>query len=87
MVRAVPQHEADRRRIAGSGYRMRDIDVDQNRAMATKYGIRSIPTFVFLENGNEVSRFSGGTSARPPEAALLEPDLSVTGRFHRATRF
>ncbi len=44
------------------GYHMRDIDVDRNRAMAEKYGIRAVPTFVFLENGAEVSRFSGGTS-------------------------
>jgi len=44
------------------GYNMRDIDVDKNRALAQKYGIRGIPAFVFLENGKEVHRFSGGTS-------------------------
>jgi thioredoxin-like negative regulator of GroEL len=46
------------------GYRMRDIDVDKNRSLAQKYGIRGIPTFVFLENGKEVKRFSGGTSVQ-----------------------
>jgi thioredoxin-like negative regulator of GroEL len=45
------------------GYRMRDIDVDKNQTLAQKYGIRSVPTFVFVENGSEVNRFSGGTSA------------------------
>jgi thioredoxin 1 len=44
------------------GYHLRDVDVDSNRAMAQKYGIRGIPTFVFLQNGKEVHRFSGGTS-------------------------
>lgn len=44
------------------GYRMRDVNVDNNRALAQKYKIRGIPTFVFVENGAEVHRFSGGTS-------------------------
>lgn len=44
------------------GYRMRDVDVDRNRNLADKYGIRAVPTFVFLENGSEVNRFSGGTT-------------------------
>ena len=46
------------------GYHLRDVDVDRNRTLAQKYGIRGIPTFVFLENGKEVHRFSGGTSPK-----------------------
>lgn len=45
------------------GYHLRDVDVDKHRDLAQKYGIGAIPTFVFLENGAEVDRFSGGTSA------------------------
>ena len=45
------------------GYRLRDIDVDKNRSLVQKYGISGIPTFVFVKNGSEVHRFSGGTSA------------------------
>lgn len=45
------------------GYRLRDIDVDSHRELAQKYGISAVPTFVFVENGSEVDRFSGGTSA------------------------
>lgn len=45
------------------GYRLRDIDVDKNRSLAQKHGIHGIPTFVFVKNGSEVHRFSGGTSA------------------------
>jgi thioredoxin-like negative regulator of GroEL len=44
------------------GYRMRDVDIDKNRTLAQKYGIRAVPTFVFVEQGCEVRRFSGGTS-------------------------
>lgn len=45
------------------GYRLRDVDVDHNQTLAEKYGIRAVPTFVFVEGGSEVNRFSGGTSA------------------------
>ena len=45
------------------GYRMRDLNVDSHRDLAQKYGVSAVPTFVFLENGAEVNRFSGGTSA------------------------
>lgn len=44
------------------GYHLRDVDVDRHRDLAKKYNIRAVPTFVFLENGAEVSRFSGGTT-------------------------
>jgi thioredoxin-like negative regulator of GroEL len=49
--------------LRGQGYHLRDLDVDKNRSLAQQYGVRSIPTFVFVENGTEVNRFSGGTSA------------------------
>jgi thioredoxin 1 len=35
------------------------IDVDQNRDIVEKLGIRSVPTFIFYENGVEVDRKSG----------------------------
>jgi thioredoxin len=45
------------------GYRLRDVDVDRHRELAEKYSIRAVPTFVFLENGTEVNRFSGGVTS------------------------
>ncbi len=46
------------------------IDVDENREIAMKYRIRSIPTIVFVDSeGNEVSRFTG---YRNPEGFLKE---------------
>jgi thioredoxin 1 len=38
---------------------IKDIDIDENLDLATKYGIRGVPTLVMLENGNEVKRVSG----------------------------
>jgi thioredoxin 1 len=35
------------------------IDVDKNRDLAEKYGIRSIPTFILFENGEEKERKVG----------------------------
>ncbi len=35
------------------------IDVDQNRDLVEKLGIRSVPTFIFYENGKEVDRKTG----------------------------
>ena len=49
--------------MRSQGYHLRDVDVDRNRALAQQYGIRAVPTFVFLEKGREVDRFSGGTSS------------------------
>jgi thioredoxin 1 len=35
------------------------LNVDNNPAIATKYGIRSIPTILFLKNGEVVDRSVG----------------------------
>ena len=35
------------------------IDVDDHKDVATKYGIRSIPTIVIEKDGKEVERFLG----------------------------
>jgi thioredoxin 1 len=35
------------------------VDVDEQFELASKYGIRSVPTVVIEKNGNEVQRFSG----------------------------
>ena len=36
------------------------VDVDENRELASKYSIHSLPTVIFIDgDGNEVSRFIG----------------------------
>ena len=36
-----------------------NIDIDKDRETPGKYGIRSVPTMVFLKDGKEVHRQSG----------------------------
>ena len=54
--------------IAGEGYSVEFIDIDQEQNKATKYGVRSVPTVVIEENGIEVDRFVGSI----PKQMVLE---------------
>jgi len=45
--------------IAGDGYSIEFIDVDNEQNKAEKYGVRSVPTVVIEDNGIEVDRFIG----------------------------
>lgn len=38
---------------------IREVDIDEELDLAAKFGIRSVPTMVMLENGTEVKRVSG----------------------------
>jgi len=44
------------------------LNVDVEQALAAKYGIRGIPTFISFKDGREVSRQSGAI----PKAAMLK---------------
>jgi thioredoxin 1 len=44
------------------------VDVDENRDLVKEYGIRSIPTTIFIKGGTEVERVTGMQSTD----ALLE---------------
>ena len=35
------------------------VNIDENQALAEKYGVMSIPTFVIIKNGNETGRTIG----------------------------
>ena len=48
--------------VAGEGYSIQFIDVDENQSLASQYGVRSVPTTVIEENGVEVDRFVGALS-------------------------
>jgi thioredoxin 1 len=49
--------------LSREGFDIRTIDVDSNQQKAQRYGIRSIPTFVLVRNGQEVRRQNGAVSA------------------------
>ena len=48
--------------VAGEGYSIQFVDVDENQSLASKYGVRSVPTTIIEENGIEVDRFVGALS-------------------------
>jgi len=54
--------------IAGEGYSIQFIDIDQQQDLAAKYNVRSVPTVVIEENGIEVDRFIGSI----PKQMILE---------------
>ena len=54
--------------IAGEGYSVQFIDIDQSSSVAEQYNVRSVPTVVIEENGVEVDRFIGAISKQ----AVLE---------------
>ncbi len=50
------------------------LDVDNNRATAMKYGIRNIPTVLFIKNGEVVDKQVGAVPKKK-FVAKLEPIL------------
>ena len=43
------------------GVPVEEVDVDANQDLAREYGIRSVPTLIYLHEGREVSRQTGAT--------------------------
>ncbi|NPE28001.1 thioredoxin family protein [Methanococcoides sp. SA1] len=46
------------------------IDVDQNNALAGKYGVSAVPTLIIEKDGEVVKRYTGVTSADVLRAEL-----------------
>jgi thioredoxin 1 len=49
-----------------------NIDIDKDMETARKYGIRSVPTLVFLKDGKEVHRQSGNMPLQMYQQILTE---------------
>ena len=49
-------------RLKRQGYPVRKVDVDQERALAQKFNVRSIPAFILVVDGKERMRYEGATS-------------------------
>lgn len=49
-------------KLERQGYPIRKVDVDTNKALAQKFGISSIPAFVLVVDGKEVTRVVGAVS-------------------------
>jgi len=52
----------------GEGAKVLKIDVDKNRDVSAKYGIRSVPTLLLFKEGNVVWRQAGV----PPKHLIVE---------------
>ena len=48
--------------ISSEGHNVQFIDVDTDSDLASKYGIRSVPTTVIEDNGVEINRIVGASS-------------------------
>jgi thioredoxin 1 len=49
-------------RVASQGINVKKINIDYAADAITKYGVRSVPTTILVENGQEVRRFVGAKS-------------------------
>lgn len=54
--------------LQSAGYPVRKVNIDQERALANKFGVQSIPCFVMIADGKEVARSVGPTSRGELEA-------------------
>ena len=50
------------------------VDVDENQALAAKYGVMSIPTVIFFKDGKEIGRKVG---VQPASAYTQTPDANL----------
>lgn len=51
---------------------LKEIDIDENMELAQQYGIRSVPTMVLLNDGQEVGRKTGVLMADQIESFIHE---------------
>jgi len=49
-----------------------NVDIEKDQETARKYGIRSVPTMVFLKDGKEVHRQSGNMPLSMYQSILAE---------------
>ena len=76
------------KQLIAQGYPIRQINVQQDRATASRFHVQSIPCFVMIVNGREVDRKVGMTSAQqlmqmcragaPPASAATPPPMLAT---------
>lgn len=55
-----------------SGVRFENIDIDEQFEVASKYGVRSVPTVIVEKNGVEVQRLVGVQSVPTYKSIITE---------------
>ena len=61
-------------RLRNEGHQVRIVNIDRDPKLAAKYGVTTIPCFVAVTNGREVSRQVGATSYAHLVSMLGRPD-------------
>lgn len=51
-------------KLERQGFPIRQVDVDQEKGLAQKYNVESIPCFVLIANGKEINRITGATDEK-----------------------
>jgi len=49
-------------RVSSQGIPVKKVNIDYEPDVITKFGVKSVPTVILVENGEEVSRFVGAKS-------------------------
>jgi thiol-disulfide isomerase/thioredoxin len=67
-----------------AGHPIRRVNVSQERQLAARYGVTSIPCYVLLVSGKEVDRLVGASGAGELEALLAKARLQPTASYTAA---
>ena len=75
-------------KLERQGYPIRQVDIDQEQALAQKYNVESIPCFVLVANGREINRITGATDERQLKSLMMtlpkqNIDDSLVGKSSR----
>jgi thioredoxin 1 len=62
----------EKHNTSGSSVEIKKINVDQEKELSEKYEIKSIPSIIFLKNGEEVYRTIGAQSKEKIESKISE---------------
>jgi thioredoxin-like negative regulator of GroEL len=60
--------------IRDEGFDVRTVDVRDHVGLVQKYGIRVVPTFIYVVDGKEVRRSTGAISAAKMKGLFRNPD-------------
>lgn len=47
-----------------SGFELQEVDIEENQVLATKYGIRNVPTMVMVDDSGVLKSISVGTKSK-----------------------
>lgn len=54
MMKPTIQKLEEKYNVEGSNIKVTSIDVDEDKRLAAKYGVRNIPTIIFVKEDNEI---------------------------------